>query len=152
MHINGRFWMSQHFNRCNMNKFWLFPGSTSTVLNKVSYRCLNNRFIWHIYFKYSHLVLCVRLFLTPRSFFPLNSTARFSWSAWQTRTFKGSHLTFLSRFSPPFSPLPHFVPDHPVRHLSVTVSLMNADVSIRGGYYTIKMFQWNSVCGVIGSV
>lgn len=46
----------------------------------------------------------------------------------------------------------HLVVDHPVRHLSATVILINADVSMRGGYYTIKMFQENSVCGVIGSV
>lgn len=44
-------------------------------------------------------------------------------------------------FSIHFDSFSPFVLDYLGYHLAVTVSLMNADVSIRDGYYTIKMFQ-----------
>lgn len=44
-------------------------------------------------------------------------------------------------FSIHFESLSPFVLDYLGYHLAVTVSLMNADVAIRDGYYTIKMFQ-----------
>lgn len=152
--------MFMHFDQCWINHYWMFCGKNFAVrLWILNFYGQKQTYIWiNLYNEtydnsHSYWYLCScspQTHTNASSFFKRSDQVSFvilyyifmEHLKWVLSSCEGVSACYyhIKGYIWP-SWVSCIVLDYLGYHLAVTVSLMNADVSLRGGYYTINMFR-----------